>query len=189
MQKAGFGTKLQWQELKYTSSLSGRVGLTWTLVSGFLQRLGGKQSNTWIAYFAGVDFWFILLVLIQGWNFGSEIFSHLAAVSTRKFRRLFNQLLSLACLNGYNVFSRIYFDGSASRQVRWSISTELAGTFRMASVERTGNSVEPSIFTGALAYFQLRSPSYLTITLCSVGLHIHADSCHLIWSCFRQRIR
>jgi hypothetical protein len=100
-----------------------------------------------------------------------------------------NQLLSLACLNGYNVFSRIYFDGSASRQVRWSISTELAGTFRMASVERTGNSVEPSIFTGALAYFQLRSPSYLTITLCSVGLHIHADSCHLIWSCFRQRIR
>ena len=45
-----------------------------------------------------------------------------------------NQLLSLACLNGYNVFSRIYFDGSASRQVRWSISTELAGTFRMASV-------------------------------------------------------
>jgi hypothetical protein len=40
-------------------------GLTWTLVSGFLQRLG-KQSNTWIAYFAGVDFRFILLVLIQG---------------------------------------------------------------------------------------------------------------------------
>jgi hypothetical protein len=43
-------------------------GLTWTLVSGFLQRLG-KQSNTWIAYFAGVDFLdfrFILLVLIQG---------------------------------------------------------------------------------------------------------------------------
>ena len=39
--------------------------------------------------------------------------------------------------------------------------------------------MEPSIFTGALAYFQLRSPSYLTITLCSVGLHIHADSCHL----------